>query len=747
MRELLVVFVRGRGHEVLGFEDGLLALEAHRREPFHVMLLDWSMPGMSGPDVARAVRAEAGGDSVYMLLVTGRDASGHLDEALDAGFSDYLEKPIERQLLDTRLSIAERLVAYQGRRREAELKRQETEASYEALVENTNDAILSIDDQMCLLTANSVARNIGYLMFGCDVPVGANVVEVVPEDMQEVWRELLARSLAGEHYVLEWCHELEGAVLHGESSFNPIPGLNGTVRGVSIFVRNVTERRLTEAALERSQRDFREVIEGSADGVIIHREGRFVYVNPAFGKMVGFGTEELAGQRVMDRVHPDSRELVNTTWRMAEHKEVRSENQLVDVLHRDGRTITVEAVPGGYIDFEGAPARLVAVRDVTERRATQAQLLLSDRLASMGTLAAGVAHEVNNPLGYLMANLEFVAERFDAVVRDDAADKAELATALEEARDGAERVRAIVSDLNKFARAGSDTEGPVDLGGVIERAIVMTSNELRHRARLTCEVAPALPTVWGVSGRLGQVFVNLLMNAAQSLPVGRVDENDVRVRAWAEADEVVVEVSDSGSGIPAEVIGRVFDPFFTTKGVGEGTGLGLSICHSIVTGLGGRIEVDSLDGSGTVVRVVLRRAAAPLVEAVTAALPIRQALRRGHILIVDDEPLVGRSMRRVLKDHDVVIVETGREALERLEVGSYDLVFCDLMMPDQSGMDFFEELGGVMPATCPKVVFMTGGAFTQRAREFLDAVDNTHIEKPFDLPALRALVRERLAQS
>ena len=237
--------------------------------------------------------------------------------------------------------------------------------------------------------------------------------------------------------------------------------------------------------------------------------------------------------------------------------------------------------------------------------------------------------------------------------------------------------------------------------------------------------------------------MNLLLNAAQSIPEGEADRNEVRVSIRPNGTaEVLLEVRDTGPGIAPEILAHVFDPFFTTKPVGAGPGLGLSICHGIVTSIGGRIEAQSVLGGGATFRVTLpacRTEAAPPGEP-------SQAPRRGRILLVEDDPLVARAVRRTLsRDHDVVFVEGGRAALQALAKERYDLVMSDLMMPEMTGMDLHAELSRTHPDVAQRMVFLSGGAFTDAAREFLRRVPNRQVEKPFNPQELRELVARLLA--
>jgi two-component system NtrC family sensor kinase len=255
-------------------------------------------------------------------------------------------------------------------------------------------------------------------------------------------------------------------------------------------------------------------------------------------------------------------------------------------------------------ELEAANARLAD--SLQQLQATQAQLLFADRLASMGRLAAGVGHEINNPLAYVVSNLNFINKELNRTQTPTPEERQELLTAVADAREGAERVRVIVQDLKTLSRPDEASSGPVDLAAVVRGAVKIASHELRRRARVV-EDLQEVPPVLGHAARLGQVFLNLLINAAQSIPEGNVEAHEIRVvaRRGEGSRRVEVEVRDTGCGIPLEHLERIFDPFFTTKPVGEGMGLGLSVCHSILSAMGASIRVESQVGRGTLFHLEL----------------------------------------------------------------------------------------------------------------------------------------------
>ncbi|HEX8704236.1 MAG TPA: ATP-binding protein [Myxococcaceae bacterium] len=373
-------------------------------------------------------------------------------------------------------------------------------------------------------------------------------------------------------------------------------------RFLGCVAMNITQRKQAEAALRRSEESFRSLIEGSPEAIFVHRGGPLVYVNPSALSFLGLPASEVVGASVLRFVHPDDQEVA-TGLLDARPGQLRSGACEMRFLRPNGRVATAEVSCQSLL-FHGEPATVVSARDLTERKQIQSRLVMSDRLVAMGTLAAGVAHEINNPLSFVISNLSFLADELRAVAAELPEGRTtELEEVVREAEMGADRVRQIVSDLKTFSRADDDVPTAVNLQSVLESALTIARAELRSRAKVVRDFTE-VPPVEGSEGRFGQVFLNLLINAAQSIPLGQPDRNEIRVRLRAVQDHVMVEVKDTGAGIPLEMRSRIFDPFFTTKPVGEGTGLGLFVCQGIVTRFGGEISVESQVGQGTTFRVI-----------------------------------------------------------------------------------------------------------------------------------------------
>ena len=486
--------------------------------------------------------------------------------------------------------------------------------------------------------------------------------------------------------------------------------------------------------LAESEQRYRTLMDRANDGIfILNGEGVIREVNRRFEELIGLPKDDIVGRPIGDFV-PAARD------RAVPFKMVKADGSVALLEFSE---TPVDVGPGQLI--------FSIARDVSDQVRANAQLMVSDRMASIGLLAAGVAHEINNPLAVVIGNLEIAVTVLDGLSKrprsaPELAELAELADILQDGQEAAGRVRGIVQDLKLFSRADEERQVAVDVHRVLDSALRMARAETRHRARLLTDYG-RLPRVRANESRLVQVFLNLVVNAAQAIPEGHADLNEIRIRTYPVdgVKAIVVEVSDTGSGIAPDVIRKLFTPFFTTKPHGIGTGLGLAICQRIVTALGGEIAITSDVGKGTMVRVMIP--AGEIREDEARSVPrVQDAPRRGRILVVDDEAPVAALIRRALaREHEVQVLTSATEAFRRLDGGErYDLILCDLMMPVMTGMELHAELTRAVPDQAACIIFLTGGAFTPGARTFLDQVPNPRLEKPFQIQALRCLVNERL---
>jgi PAS domain S-box-containing protein len=625
---------------------------------------------------------------------------------------------------------------------------EESEARYRTLFEQSPIAVFTFDRMQRLTDCNMAL--VRLLKSSYEKLIGLDLRSL---DDARIF-PAVEKVLEGEPLYFEGSYRAQhsDAEIAAATWLTPLRDGDGEVIGGLGLVEDVTARRRAQDALARSEANFRALIENAPDAVgVIRNSGVHLYVNRKLAQLLGYERDELMKMSAVEVMHEED------VPRFAERNRRRDRGEALPsaeyrLKHRDGRLLSVETTTM-RVQFDGGVAILAMIRDLTERKRMQAQLLLSDRLASVGVLAAGIAHEINNPLAFVMANLEVLAKKalpeMLLLAHDDAERGriARVAEMVEQSHEGSERMRRIVRDVKTFARGGDETREPVDVQASLDAALQLVAHELRRRARVVRDFAP-VPKVEASESRLGQVFLNLLVNALQALPES--GENEVRVRISAPDDAtVLVEVIDTGEGIPADVLSRVFDPFFTTKPIGVGTGLGLFVCQGIVASLGGALSIVSEVGKGTTVSVSLPAITTPSDRAPSGPpSSMSGAVKTSRVLVIDDEPSLGRALAAALSgEHDVTFVTSGNAAIDLLATDDrFDVVLCDLMMPDVSGMDVWTRVRASRPDLAARFVFVTGGVFTAETAAFLDG-SKPYLDKPFDMPKLRALLRQRAKKS
>jgi PAS domain S-box-containing protein len=733
-REVMRRELAAIGHDVLAVGDAEVAVVAHAQTPFELVVVDWLLPGMDGLRLVQRIRGLPGGEQVFTIVVTARNRPEDLQRVLDTGADDYLPKPYDAAALWTRVRIAERRIA---RQRMHEVDREalvRTQAEFRRVIDRSPLGVVARSGSQIVYANGATARIL-------DTPrgdlIGSSFFDLVATEFREVIErraQRFDRSGAPPPPIETVLVRRDGRRIVARL----IPVTRATYEGADVsytMIEDITARTGAERRLRMTQ--F--AVDRAAESILwVDAGGELTYANAAAGDLLGYAPSSLIGRRWQDLdVDTDPTQWSAWVARLVAIGTLRYDTRMRD---RNARLVQVE-VSASALQFDGETFVVMSARDLRERDLLRENLQRAERLASVGSLAAGVAHEINNPLAYVMANLELLSEGLLSA-KVDGDTRSRLTELVDGCIDGAGRVRRIVGDLRSFARQREDKKSAVDVHRALDTAIGIADNQVRHRARLVRAYGPHA-TAYADEGRLTQVFVNLLVNAAQSIPEGRGEDHSITVvTSTHQPGWITVAISDSGVGIQPDVLDRIFEPFFTTKPQGEGTGLGLSVCHGIVTQLGGRIEVSSKVGIGTTFRVVLPclepQPAAAVTEVVEPGAAVADAALR--VLVVDDEPLIGESVRRALVDHEVAVAHSGADAILMCERTDFDLVLCDLMMPGLSGIDVFETVRARRPELAERFVFMTGGAFTPKARGFLERYEGESLSKPFALKELRELV-------
>jgi len=506
----------------------------------------------------------------------------------------------------------------------------------------------------------------------------------------------------------------------------------------------------TEAAsIRENARRLEVLFDAMAEGVVVQdASGAITSANRAAEGILGLSIAQMQGRTSVDpgwrSIHEDGTDFPGETHpAMATLRTGLPTTNVIMGVHKPGGTLTwisINALPLCEPGAQKPHAVITTFHDITRLKDAQDRSVLlsrQERLVTTGTLVAGVGHEINNPLTSIISNLEYLLEEIRPARGGlSPARLSEVNEVLTEALGGAERIRTIVRGLRALATEGA-APAPTDVNKIIEIAINMSAHEIRHKATMTRAFTGA-PCVMADESRLVQVLVNLLVNAGQAFPTSDTARNQIVVSCAQDKGVVVIEVRDNGPGIPAAIQRRVFYPFFTTKPIGEGTGLGLSISHNIILGLGGQLTVESTEGVGSVFRVTLPASVESLVP-----VPVTVAPYRGRVLIVDDEVAILMTMQRLLsRDHEVVVCADSRKAATLLtQDQAFDIILCDLMMPNLGGAALQEQVRAHSTALAERFVFMTGGATESAARAFLAQTSNEQMEKPFNIGALRATVK------
>ena len=592
--------------------------------------------------------------------------------------------------------------------------------------------------------------------------IGIDALSLVPAEHREFHDRQLRRVLDGGE-IVSYDLELKGRQPSEWVRVRLSPlAVEGDIRGVVYVGMDIEHERAVQRRAERLRATFDHVDEGML--VVDLATGHVIECNEAAARLLQVPHEELtATAPSWLQLSPEGSARLG--WGALLDELVEGRTLRGRAILREGQELSME-LRATSRKLDEHTFAFVLCRDISADLVRERARATQERLATVGSLAAGVAHEINNPLAYVIANVQYALDSISqwppmqtltpppvegapATLRPpDSAierERTQLKEALVEANEGARRVQRIVADLKTLARQGDDRVEPIDVAHTLNWAIGVTMTEIRHRARLVKNIEKIAP-VRGDEARLGQVFVNVLLNAAQAIEPGNAMENEITVRAFEHDGRVVIEVTDSGVGIPEENLTKIFDPFFTTKPRGIGTGLGLSICHEIIASMRGSLTAENHSPHGA--KFVLQIPALTAYQSQVAlfqrrAKSTRPPVRAGSILIIDDESLAAKALGRMLRDHKVELADHAPTGMRMAIEKNYDVIFCDLMMPELSGMAVHAAVLRENPAAAARMVFITGGTFTEEARNFATHHAARCLFKPFDGALVKSAV-ERL---
>ncbi len=586
------------------------------------------------------------------------------------------------------------------------------------------DAVVVTGTDRRILTVNRAAAE----LFGRpleDLP-GTAVNELVIAEERPHVEEREQRARGGEEQRYETkIIRLDGVERDVAVSTTPLE-LDGELVGTVAMLRDITDQKRAHDTLARSEARYRNLVESASDAIVtFDASGRFTTVNHAGELLSGYRREELIGQWFAPMLPDDELPKVLGHFQKALAGETGQYETTFYRKDREIRTISVT-----YSTPQRDEEVLCLIRDVTDQKMLQEQLIQSEKMSAIGQLVSGVAHELNNPLAGIsaFAQLLLTEKRFPPDQR----------TAAEMIYAEARRASRIVQNLLTFARQHKPERTSTSLNQVLDDALELRGYELRVRGiEVVRDYDEDLPETMADAHQLQQVFLNLITNAEQAMEKRQGNTQRLIVSTRRAGNVIRIEVEDSGPGIPPNLLERIFNPFFTTKPTGSGTGLGLSISLGIVREHEGKIWAENSPTGGAHFTIELPLVASQEGEQFAETPTTAGAGERLRILVVDDEASVRVALQRYFasRGHEIETTASGRDALARLREGTFDAVVVDMRMPDLSGEQLYEELRVKDPAHAERVIFTTGQLVDEQVRNFLASTGRPYIPKPFEFTA------------
>lgn len=469
----------------------------------------------------------------------------------------------------------------------------------ESILQSAMDAIITVDEAQRILLFNGAAER----MFQCPAKeaIGQSLDQFIPAQFRQAHRQHIEKfghsgvtsRRMGELGTVTGLRR-DGAEFPVEAAISHI-----TVEGkkfYTVILRDITERKRAERLMRQSEERYRRLIEVSPLAIFVNRDDRVIFINDAGLRLFGaVKASEILGKSPFELFHPDCHAAIRERIRrLVENGTVLPavEEKIIKV---DGTVADVEVSAARFVDEEG-PAIVAMIRDISEQKQLQEQLRRTERVAELGTLASGMAHEIGTPMNVILGRAEYLMDR----VKDEPVKKG-LQTIVAQV----ERITKVMNQLLSFARRRPPERRALDLKEVVETSVEIFQERLaRSRIRVTLELDPHCPRVHADPDQMHQVLINMIMNAIHAMPTG----GELRIGVAPAQDRVRLTVADTGHGIPPDTLAHIFDPFFTTKEFGKGTGLGLTVVKGILDEHGGAISVDSEPGRGTTFTILLPRA-------------------------------------------------------------------------------------------------------------------------------------------
>ncbi len=603
-----------------------------------------------------------------------------------------------------------------------------SESKYSTLVEKGNDGIVVIQDGLFRFANFRMVEMAG---FSLDETLGRPFIDFIAPDYKALVMNLYRARMSGK----EVPNKYEAAIVTKDGREISVEINASLIEYESkpadlAFIRDITERKRVEQL-------FRDLFETSMIGIYIAQDGKFHLANRQFQKLVGYTEEELLNKDPLLIVFPDDREMVRKSA-ISMLKRNCFDAYEYRYITKSGEVRWVAEVVAS-IDYFGKRATLGSFMDTTGTKKIEEQILTTSKLASIGELAAGVAHEINNPLTGIIGYAQLLTARQD--VSTDI--KEDLSKIYEESQ----RAVKIVQNLLRFAHHYQPDRSYVDINELIQRTLELRSYELRtSNIELVTKLTPNLPWVLADYNQLQQVFMNIIVNAEQAIAEVK-HQGKITVATDTVGDCVRIISADSGPGISEENISKIFDPFFTTKPVGSGSGLGLSVCHGIISQHGGRIYAESKSGEGATFFIELPVATVAEADIEKGEVTVKEKKRHQpkngkNILVIEDESAIREVLKRALaaEGYQVDITTDGKTGIAMMQKKPYDLYIVDLKMPGMGGSELYRIVNKKHPAEAEKIVFITGDTITPETHDFLVATGRPYLSKPFEHAELLKLV-------